>query len=99
MVPIARVHEIAALDGVVATSPFLWYVGKYKDEIIPFAQFGVDADTVFTVRDELSIPPDQLKAFQQDKAGCVIGRKLADEPRASRSATRCRSRATSTRST
>ena len=56
MVPIARAHEIAALDGVVATSPFLWYMGKYQDEFIPFAQFGVDANTVFTVRDELKIP-------------------------------------------
>jgi putative ABC transport system permease protein len=78
LVPIARVREIAALDGVIAASPYLWYMGKYRDEIIPFAQFGVDADTVFTVRDELSIAPDQLKAFREDKAGCVLGRKLAE---------------------
>ena len=45
---------------------------------MPFAQFGVDPDTVFTVMDELTIPADQLKAFQENKDGCVIGRKLAD---------------------
>src|SRR3954454_9211449 len=39
MIPIARVKEIAQLDGVVAASPFSWYGGKYKDEILPFAQF------------------------------------------------------------
>jgi putative ABC transport system permease protein len=77
LVPIARVREIAALDGVVASSPFLWYMGKYQDEIIPFAQFGVDASSVFTVRDELSISRPELEAFQQDPAGCVLGRKLA----------------------
>ncbi len=77
MMPIARVREIAALDGVVASSPFLWYMGKYADETIPFAQFGVDANTVFAVRDDLTIAPDQLKAFQEDPAGCVLGRQLA----------------------
>ena len=46
---------------------------------MPFAQFGVDPDTVFTVLDELTIPADQLKAFQENKDGCVIGRKLADD--------------------
>jgi putative ABC transport system permease protein len=77
LVPIRRVREIAALDGVVATSPFLWYMGKYQDEMIPFAQFGVDAETAFSVRDDLLISPEELAAFKADKAGCVLGRKLA----------------------
>jgi putative ABC transport system permease protein len=77
MVPIARTHEIASLDGVVAASPFLWYMGKYQDELIPFAQFGVDAESVFAVRDELKISPEELAAFKQDRAGCVLGRRLA----------------------
>src|SRR5437660_311041 len=68
--PISRVREIAGLDGVVAASPFLWYMGKYADEVIPFPQFGIDADALFTVRDEYRIRPEQVKAFQQDKAGC-----------------------------
>ena len=46
---------------------------------MPFAQFGVDPDTVFKVMDELTIPADQLKKFQESKDGCVIGRKLADD--------------------
>ncbi|MFI5455126.1 MAG: ABC transporter permease [Isosphaerales bacterium] len=79
MIPISRVKEIAQLDGIIAASPFCWIGGKYQDEIMPFAQFGVDADTVFTIMDELTIPPEQLKAFQENKDGCVIGRKLATE--------------------
>src|SRR5262249_22660679 len=43
------------------------------------AQFAIDADKIFTIMDEFTIPPDQLKAFKEDRAGCVIGRKLADE--------------------
>jgi putative ABC transport system permease protein len=78
-VPIARVNEIGTMDGVLATTPFSWYGGKYNEEIMPFAQFGVDADTIFTIYDELQIPADQLKAFQEDRAGCVIGVKLAQD--------------------
>lgn len=79
MVPIGRAREIAAMDGVTAVTPFSWYGGKYGEETLPFAQFGVDADTIFTIYDELTIPPDQLKAFKEDKAGAVIGRKLAED--------------------
>lgn len=78
-VPIARLNEIAALDGVAAVTPFSWYGGKFRDRVMPFAQFGVDAQTIFKIYDELTIPPDQLKAFQEDKAGAVIGKKLAED--------------------
>ena len=44
MIPIARVKEMAGLEGVVAATPFSWFGGKYQDEIMPFAQFGVDPD-------------------------------------------------------
>ena len=77
MVPIAFVGEVSKLDGVVAATPFSWYGGKYHDEVLPFSQFAVDADIVFTVMDELTVPPDQLKAFKENKDGCVIGSKLA----------------------
>jgi putative ABC transport system permease protein len=78
-IPIAYVKEVSRLDGVAAATPFSWYGGKYKDEILPFAQFAVDPNQVFTVMSELTIPEDQLKAFQENKDGCVIGRKLAND--------------------
>lgn len=79
VVPISRVAEVGAMDGVVATTPFSWYGGKYGEETMPFAQFGVDPATIFTIYDEFEVPPDQLKAFQEDRAGCVVGRKLAED--------------------
>jgi len=78
-VPVARVAEIAAMDGVVATTPFSWYGGKYNEETMPFAQFGVDPATFLTVYNEFTMPPEQLKAWQDDKAGCIIGSKLAED--------------------
>jgi putative ABC transport system permease protein len=78
-VPIARDKEISAMEGIVAASPFSWFGGKYKNQTMPFAQFGVDPNTFFTIYDELTVPPDQLKALQADKTGCVIGVKLAED--------------------
>jgi putative ABC transport system permease protein len=79
VLPVARVKEVAELDGVAAVTPFSWFGGKYKDEILPFAQFCVDADSVFEVLEEFTVPPDQLKAFRANKDACVIGRKLAQD--------------------
>lgn len=78
-VPIARVREVGAMPGVLASTPLAWFGGKFGEETVPFAQFGVDPDTFFTVYDELKVPPDQLKAFREDRAACVVGRKLAND--------------------
>ncbi len=78
-VPIALVNQVRALDGVQAASPMNWYGGKYLEEVMPFAQFGVDADTIMQVYAEFRTPPEQLKAFQDDRSGCLIGTKLAQD--------------------
>jgi putative ABC transport system permease protein len=78
-VPYARVNEIAAMKGVKGVSPFAWFGGKYNEEPMPFAQFGVAADKIFELYDELKVPPDQIKSFTEEKTACAIGRKLADE--------------------
>jgi putative ABC transport system permease protein len=89
MIPIARVSEIAELDGVLvvdgvrAVTPFTWVGGKYKDRPMPFAQFAIDPKTVFTVMSEFTVPPEELKAFQENMDGCAIGRKLANEEKLS----------------
>ena len=79
MVPIGRLPEVAQLDGVLAASPFSWYGGKYHDEMMPFAQFSVDAEHVFKVLDEFTVPPNQLADFIANKDGAAIGRRLASD--------------------
>ena len=78
-VPIARVPEIAALDGVVAVSPFRWFGGKYNEETMPFAQFGVDADTVFRILDEYTIPPTSSRRSSPTRPGASSAEKLAED--------------------
>jgi putative ABC transport system permease protein len=85
MIPIARVAEIAQLDGVAkvegvpAITPFSWIGAKYHDNPMPFAQFAIDPNTVFSVMSEFTVPKGELEAFQKNKDGCAIGRKLATE--------------------
>lgn len=94
-VPIANVNVVAGMEGVAtvgeltpedrevkdrkAVSPFSWYGGRYKDEQIPGAQFGIDPETIFAIMTEMKVPADQIKAFRDDKSGCVVGKKLAED--------------------
>jgi putative ABC transport system permease protein len=76
-VPIAYVARIRKIDGVAAATPFSWFGGRYRDEKTVFGQFGVDAATVAEIYEDYKIPPDQLKAWQDDPTGCVVGDILA----------------------
>ena len=78
-VPIATVNQIRTLPGVASASPLAWFGGNYNEEQMPFAQFGIDAESIFTIYDEFTLPPEQLDAFQKDRAGTCIGRKLAED--------------------
>ncbi len=73
-------EKIRAIPGVVNISPFNWFGGKYKDDKPEnwFAQFGVDPEEITKVYSEWRIPEDQKQAWFHDRAGCAIGRKLAD---------------------
>jgi putative ABC transport system permease protein len=77
-VPIAYVDRVRGMEGVEAAVPYAWYGGTYKEQQMAFAQFGTDPDNVFKVWSEFKIDPDQLKAFQENRQGCVADRKLAD---------------------
>ena len=79
MVPIGRVPEVSRMEGVLATSPFGWFGGKYHDETMPFGQFSVDADSVFKVLDEFHVSDSQLADFKANKDGAAIGRRLAND--------------------
>ena len=78
-VPYARLADVRAMPGIDKVTPFSWYGGKYNEEVMPFAQFGVDPTTFFAIYDEFKMPTEQVQAWLDDKAGCVIGRKLADD--------------------
>ncbi|HKM54656.1 MAG TPA: FtsX-like permease family protein [Isosphaeraceae bacterium] len=79
MLPVGRVREIAQVEGVKHVTPFQWFGGKFHDQVMPFAQFSVDADNIFNILDEFTVPPAQLADFKANKDGAVIGRRLASD--------------------
>ncbi len=78
MLPIAYVDRIRSVEGVKDAVPYSWFGGDYKTEKMPFAQFATDPQHVFNVWEELAIDPEQLKAWQEDRRGCVVDRRLAE---------------------
>jgi putative ABC transport system permease protein len=46
---------------------------------MPFAQFATDPKSAFKVWPEYSISPEELKNWQENRRGCVIDRRIADE--------------------
>jgi putative ABC transport system permease protein len=76
-VPIAYVDRVRRIEGVLAAVPYSWYGGNYQEEQMPFAQFATDPAQVFEVWPEFAIDPAQLKAWQENRRGCVVDRRLA----------------------
>jgi putative ABC transport system permease protein len=74
-------EKIRAIPGVVAVVPNSWFGGLYKDDKPEnfFAQFATDPDEFPKVYPEMQIPPDQLAAWQRDRAGVIVNDQLAQK--------------------
>jgi putative ABC transport system permease protein len=73
--------KIRSLPGVVAVAPMTWFGGRYKDDRPEnfFAQLATDPDEYLKVASDKIIPPDQVLAWQRDRAGAVVDETLANK--------------------
>jgi len=80
-IPLHYRERIRALPGVKNVVPERWFGGTYKDpnKDKQFAQFGTDPQELFSVYRDFQMPPDQLQAWQKDRAGCVVDAELAKQ--------------------
>ncbi|HLW84591.1 MAG TPA: FtsX-like permease family protein [Candidatus Sulfotelmatobacter sp.] len=71
--------KIRAIPGVTAVAPLTWFGGRYIDDRPEhfFAQLGTDPDEYLKVASDKIVPPEQLKAWQQDRAGALVDVTLA----------------------
>jgi putative ABC transport system permease protein len=76
--PLSYRDKVRAVDGVRAVSYGNWFGGIYQDPKNFFPQFAIDASTYFDLYREYRVPEEELKAFQRDRKGAIVGRKLAD---------------------
>jgi putative ABC transport system permease protein len=69
--------RIQATPGVDIATHSNWFGGVYKDPQNFFAQMAVDPEPFFKIYKEFHLPPDQMKAWLDDRQGAVAGRDLA----------------------
>ncbi|MGO8794468.1 MAG: ABC transporter permease [Candidatus Sulfotelmatobacter sp.] len=73
--------KIRAVPGVTAVSPMTWFGGRYIDDRPEhfFAQLATDPDEYLKVASDKIVPPEQLKAWQQDRTGALVDVTLANK--------------------
>ena len=76
--PLTYSSKIRQIDGVKAVSHANWFGGVYVTEKNFFPQFAVQASTYFDLYPEYLVPPEQMRDFQRDRKGALVGRKLVD---------------------
>jgi len=71
-------EKIRSLPGVEYVVNESWFGGLYKDDKPEnfFAQFSTDPQELLKVYPEFQIPPDQVEAWQRDRAGCIVDADL-----------------------
>src|SRR5579863_4316693 len=73
--------KIRSVPGVVAVAPMTYFGNHYKDDRASnaFAQLATDPDEYLKVASDKIIPPDQVLAWQRDRAGAVVDVTLANK--------------------
>lgn len=68
------------IDGVKQSTYMNWVGHKHPTrETEFFATMAVDSETYFDVFPEMSVPPDQLAAWKQNRQGAIVGKSLAKQ--------------------
>jgi len=71
--------KIRAVPGVIAVVPLTWFGGRYIDDRPEhfFSQVGTDPEEYLKVASDKIVPPEQVKAWQQDRTGALVDETLA----------------------
>jgi putative ABC transport system permease protein len=77
--PAAFEQRIKTVPGVAACAKMNWFGGYWVDESNVFANFAVEAETIFDVLNRTKIPPEQLEAFKKERVAAVAGQRLAEK--------------------
>lgn len=75
--PLAHRDRIGRVEGVLAVTHVYWFNGSYGDGREFFPKFAVDAASYLDVYPELRLAAAERAAFVGDRAGCLVGARLA----------------------
>jgi putative ABC transport system permease protein len=76
--PLSYQGRLQAVPGVELATHQSWFGGIYQDPANFFANIAVEPEPFLQVYTEFQIPPDQVKAWQEDRQGAIVGRDLAE---------------------
>jgi putative ABC transport system permease protein len=77
MLPYSLAPQIASTPGVGKSAFAAWFGGIYQDPKNFFPNFSV-SDNYFELYPEFEVPPEQMKAWQADRSGAIVGAALAE---------------------
>jgi len=78
--PLAYRQKMEQIPGVMAVAPEIWFGGTYIDQRAQnfFGQLSTDPDVWPVINGEVTIDPDQLKAWQSERDAFIAGAQLID---------------------
>jgi putative ABC transport system permease protein len=76
--PISYLARLQATPGVVLATHNTWFGGVYQDPSNFFAQIAVDPEPFMKLYPEYRLPPEQFKAWLDDRQGVIVGVDLAE---------------------
>jgi len=80
IMPLPESYEgrLQGVPGVESVSNSSWFGGIYQDQKNSFPQMAVEPEKYMAIYKEFKLPPDQMKAWLNDRQGAIAGRDLAD---------------------
>ena len=78
LLPISYAQKIKSTEGVTHVGYSTWFGGTYQDKANQFAVMSIDADYL-QLYPEMRVPDDQMKAWQADRQGAIVGRSTAEK--------------------
>ena len=76
--PLAYMHRIIQVEGVVDVSHKTWFGGIYQEPSNFFPQFAVDPDSYLRLYPEILLSDAERETWLSNRAGAIVGRATAE---------------------
>jgi putative ABC transport system permease protein len=76
--PLAYVNRVSSIEGVKDLSYSMWFGGYYQEQRNFLIAFAVEPESYTRIYKEYVAPPEQVKAFIDNRDSVMVGRAVAD---------------------
>jgi putative ABC transport system permease protein len=76
--PFSYQGRLQSVPGVLMVTHNTWFNGIYQDPSNFFANIAVEPEPFLKIYPEYKLPPEQVKAWFDDRQGAIVGRDLAE---------------------